>query len=191
MTVKSIFGKAIFLASLSVLTATCHAGSTQFNYENCASKNFGLPLENCDTIEIEPDLSMVMVGDMREASSGSGAPGDYHFLNSPSVPLAVPKKGYAQSDRWEFGGRLFLKIAKGKRFFFGDEPLDVIAVLPKPASAEKAGSREYVYDNAVLSFWYSPPTGVVAIAFPGKGSNGEAYFCSGKKCLFGPGTETR
>lgn len=162
------------------------AAEEEFRYENCADQGFGLALEKCATISVSSTLDMVYIRDEREASNGSGlASGDYYFLEAPSIPLAVPSKGYGTVEQWEFGGHLFVKIAKGNRYFVDRGVLDVIAVVPKPSGDIRKYSREQVYRNAILSFWYSPSAGVAAIAFRSKAQNGETYFCAGEKCLFG------
>jgi len=129
-------------------------------------------------------LDTVVSEDVREAASGNGAAGEYYFLSTPSFSLAVPQQRYAEIDRWEFGGHLFLKIAKKGRRSVGTKPLDVIAVLPKPAPGAPIGSFAYLADHAVTTFWYSPSAGVAAFAFVGKGSASEVYYCAEAKCLF-------
>jgi hypothetical protein len=156
----------------------------QFIYQNCADQSFGLVLENCSAISIDRNLATVVVRDMQETTNGDSLSGDFFWLESRAISIAIPKEGYADKKWWSHGTHIFVKLVKNKRYFIAASPLDVIAVLPGSAEAKKLDDTGYILDNAVMSFWYSPRTGVKAIAFPNKDLSGDAFFCMYRKCLF-------
>lgn len=129
-----------------------------------------------------------MIRDVGKADLAKGeASGRYAVLNSAMLPLALPKSGYSAMDRWIYGNYSYVKIGP-KQSYLGWEGLDLIAVAPKLDSNEATFERNHVRFETKLTFWFSPSSGIVAIAFPDRSSAlADAYFCSRKPCLFGDG----
>jgi hypothetical protein len=159
-----------------------------YEYKNCADQSSALPLEKCARIAIGSDLGSVMIRDVGKADLVKGeASGRYAVLNSAMLPLALPKSGYGQKDKWTYEKYGYTKIVS-KQSYLGWEGLDLIAVAPKLDSDEATFERNHVRFETKLTFWFSPSDGVVAIAFPDRSSAlADTYFCSRKPCLFGSG----
>ncbi|HSX62147.1 MAG TPA: hypothetical protein VLF18_18340 [Tahibacter sp.] len=111
----------------------------------------------------------------------------YLALQSKMLPLAVPKTNYAKVDKWTHGNYGYAKVAT-KISYSTWKNLDLVAATPRLDTDEATFEQNHLRFEAALTFWFSPESGVVAIAFPDRSSAlADTYFCSRTPCLFAGG----